>query len=135
MKPNKIAIFLLTLISVYLCTFMWGAVASERLAPTAPNGKLQRAKDKFLDYHKDTTNLDRTIMILQNALEIDPQHLEAMLLLSRAWLTYGYVKAPGDKEQIKAYKNGMDIAEKAVKILPKNPDAHFYYAANMAAMG
>ena len=29
----------------------------------------------------------------------------------------------------------MDIAEKAVEVSPRSPDSHFYYAANMAAMG
>lgn len=100
MKSNKRVLILLMLSFVYSYIFMGGVIASERFALLSTNaqlnGKLEIAKDIFLTYHKDTTNLDRSIEILQNVLENDPQNLGAMLLLSRAWLTYGYVRASDD---------------------------------------
>ncbi|HEX3033593.1 MAG TPA: hypothetical protein VHT73_00465 [Thermodesulfobacteriota bacterium] len=139
MKSNKLATFLLMLISAYFCIFLWSATGSERLALTTPkeqlNGKLEVAKDIFLTYHKDETNLDRSIEIFQNVLENEPDNLEALLLLSRAWLTYGYIRASNNEEKIAAFQNGMDIAKRAIEISPKSPDTHFYHAANMAALG
>ncbi|HSE83199.1 MAG TPA: hypothetical protein VLB01_01465 [Thermodesulfobacteriota bacterium] len=139
MKSKKAAVFLLMIIFVYSCMFMGSAKASGQLALATPkeqlNGKLETAKDIFLDYHKDITNLDRSIEILQNVLENEPQNLEARLLLARAWLTYGNVRASDDGEKIKAFQHGMAVAKKAVEISPKSPDTHFYYAANMAALG
>jgi tetratricopeptide (TPR) repeat protein len=139
MKPNKTVKFLLILIFVYSCVLTGSVPASQRIASLTTkgqfSGKLETAKDVFFTYHKDIKNLDKSIDILQNVLKNDPGNLEALLLLSRAWLTYGYVRTSSDEEKIAAYKHGMGIAKRAIKISPRSPNAHFYYAANMAALG
>jgi tetratricopeptide (TPR) repeat protein len=97
--------------------------------------RLEEAKKTYSNYYKDSMNLDRSISMLKEILEKDPKNVEAMILLSRVWLTYGYVRAPNDEEKIRVFKNGMNVAKRAVKLSPKNPDAHFFYVANLGSRG
>lgn len=97
--------------------------------------KLDEAKAIYFDYYKDSMNLDTSIRILDQILEVDPKNLQAMIFLSRVWLTYGYAKAPNDGEKIRVFKNGMDVAKKAIEFEPHNPDAHFFYVANLGSWG
>ncbi len=99
------------------------------------NASLEKARAVFLNYHKDSMNLDRSMEILEKILDDNPKDVEALIFLSRIWLTYGYAKAPNREERIKAYKNGEEIAKKAVGLEPENPDAHFFYVANLASLG
>ncbi len=97
--------------------------------------KLDEAKRIYFDYYKDSMNLDRSIKILENTLENDPKNIDALIFLSRVWLTYGYAKAPNDKEKLRVFKNGINAAKKAIEIAPDNPDAHFFYVANLGSWG
>ena len=97
--------------------------------------KLKMAKRIYLDYYKDSMSLDRSIEILKGILDKDPKNIEALILLSRVWLTYGYIKAPNNKEKLRVFKNGIKAAKKAVELAPDNPDAHFFYVANLGAWG
>ncbi len=99
------------------------------------NASLEKARAVFLNYHKDSMNLDRSMEILEKILDNNPKDVEALIFLSRIWLTYGYAKAPNREERIKAYKNGEEIAKRAVGLEPKNPHAHFFYVANLASLG
>ena len=94
---------------------------------------LEEAKSVYFDYYKDSKNLERSIGILEIILEKDPENLEALLLLSRVWLTYGYAKAPDDDEKSTAFKNGFEAARRALEIAPDDPDAHFYHVANLGS--
>jgi tetratricopeptide (TPR) repeat protein len=93
--------------------------------------KLDEAKRIYFDYYKDSMNLDRSIQILEN----DPENIDALIFLSRVWLTYGYAKAPNDREKLRVFKNGINAAKKAIEIAPDNPDAHFFYVANLGSWG
>ncbi|GBD39174.1 hypothetical protein HRbin37_01441 [bacterium HR37] len=97
--------------------------------------ELGRAQSVFFNYHKDSMNLDRAIDILQGILEKDPDNIEALLLLSRVWLTYGYAKAPNKEEMIRVFGNGVEVAKRALELVPENPDAHFFYVANLSSLG
>jgi tetratricopeptide (TPR) repeat protein len=93
------------------------------------------AEKIYLSYYEDFGNLDRAIDNLNKILEQNPKDVEAMTLLSRVWLTYGDVAAKDKNEKLRAYENGRDIAKKAMELSPKNPDAHFWYTANMGRWG
>ncbi|MCI0454219.1 MAG: hypothetical protein L0Y68_04390 [Candidatus Dadabacteria bacterium] len=97
--------------------------------------KVEEARSVYLDYYKDSMNLDRSINMLEEILEKDPNNVEAMILLSRVWLTYGYTKAPNDKEKIRVFKNGKDVGKKASELAPNNSDAHFFYVSNLGSLG
>jgi|GEM_PF-330870 len=86
-------------------------------------------------YYRDPSNIDKAIDMVEEKLSREPDNMEALLLLSRAWLTYGYVKARSKEDLIRVFENGTSAAEKAVEIAPRNPDAHFYYVANLASLG
>ncbi|MGH7800087.1 MAG: tetratricopeptide repeat protein [Thermodesulfobacteriota bacterium] len=137
----KYLIILLTLLTFNFSTFLTPIIADEytgnypNLTKEEINTKLEEAKAIYLDYYKDSMNLDRSIKILADILEVDPKNLQAMIFLSRVWLTYGYAKAPNDGEKIRVFKNGIDVAKKAIEIAPNNPDAHFFYVANLGSLG
>jgi len=134
-------IIFLTLLTFNFSPFSTPIIADEyignytNLTKEEINTKLEEAKAIYFDYYKDSMNLDRSIKILDEITEVDQKNLQAMLFLSRVWLTYGYAKAPNDEEKIRVFKNGMDVAKKAIELEPNNPDAHFFYVANLGSLG
>jgi tetratricopeptide (TPR) repeat protein len=97
--------------------------------------KLADAREAYINYYKDSLNLNRSISILENITHNDPSNLQALLLLSRVYLTYGHTEMPNHEEKIGLFKNGIETGKKAVELAPDNPDAHFVYVANMASLG
>lgn len=102
---------------------------------TQSNPKLEKAKSIFLNYHKNPTLLDETIEILEGIIKQNPSDVDTLIFLSRVWLTYGFVKAKNREERITALRNGKEIAQKAIDIAPDNPDAHFFFVANLSTLG
>jgi tetratricopeptide (TPR) repeat protein len=102
---------------------------------TESNPTLEKAKSIFLNYHKNPMILDETIGILEGVLKQNPSDIDTLIFLSRVWLTYGFVKATNKEERISAFRNGKEIAQKAIDISPNNPDAHFYFVVNLSTLG
>lgn len=96
---------------------------------------LEKAKSIFLNYHKNPMLLDETIGILEGIVKQTPTDVDTLIFLSRVWLTYGFVRATDKEERITAFRNGKEIAQKAIDISPNNPDAHFYFVANLSTLG
>lgn len=101
------------------------------------NGKssLKDAERTYLNYYEDFGNIVRAIDKLNRIIEQNPKDAEAMTLLSRVWLTYGDVVAKDRDEKLVAYEKGRDIAKRAIELSPNDPDAHFWYTANMGRWG
>lgn len=99
------------------------------------NSRFDHAKSIYLNYHEDSNNLFRSIDILREILIENPEDINALILTSRIWLTYGFAIAPTKEDRIKAFRNGKEVGKKAVESDPRNPDAHFYYVANISSMG
>ncbi len=102
---------------------------------TQSNPNLEKAKSIFLNYHKNPMLLDETIGILKGIVKQTPTDVDTLIFLSRVWLTYGFVKAKNKEERISAFRNGKEIAQKAIDISPDNPDAHFFFVANLSTLG
>ncbi len=137
----KYLIIFLTLLTLNISPFLTQILADDynenytSLTKEEINTKLEEGKTIYFDYYKDSMNLDRSIKILDEITEVDPKNLQAMLFLSRIWLTYGYAKAPNDEVKIRVFKNGMNMAKRAIELAPNNPDAHFFYVANLGSWG
>ncbi|MCI0455159.1 MAG: tetratricopeptide repeat protein [Candidatus Dadabacteria bacterium] len=93
------------------------------------------AESIYLRYYEDPQNLNRAIEKLDKTLKTDPYDIDALILLSRVWLTYGDVVAKSKDEKIKAYEKGRDIGKKGIELSSRNPDAHFWYMANIGRWG
>lgn len=124
---------------VFLCSFADHPLLDkdilEKPYPYPSSNGLNNEWETLAQYHKDPKKIDETIAMLEEKLASDPDNVEAILLLSRAWLTYGYVKARNKEDLIRVFENGKDKAAKAVALEPDNPDAHFFYVANLASLG
>lgn len=96
---------------------------------------IDRGWEVLAKYYRDPRAIDRAIEITEGVLKKEPGNVEALLFLSRLWLTYGYVKARSRLELIRVFENGTEAARKALEIEPDNPDAHFFYVANLASLG
>ncbi len=134
----KLVLLLLVLIATFTLASIVTAESDEKPVSGTREEvatELEMAKRIYLDYYKDSMNLDRSIEILEGILEKDPDNVEALIFLSRVWLTYGYAKAPNDKEKLRVFNNGIKAAKKAIELAPDNPDAHFFYAANLGSWG
>lgn len=138
MKHYRFTMLFLTLIASFSLTLIETAKSQEKPATVTKEevaAGLITAEEFYLDYYKDSINLDRSIRILNDVLKKAPKNLEALILTSRVWLTYGYAKAPNDKEKLRVFKNGIKMAKKAVELAPDDPDAHFFYVANLGSWG
>ncbi len=96
---------------------------------------LEDAREILSKYHANRLNIDRSLEITKGIVDQDPGNVEALIFLSRVWLTYGYVRERTTEGKIQSFENGKEIAELAIKIDPSNPDAHFFYVANLALVG
>ena len=138
--PNKTfllsALTLLCLVQIFPAGNAYCESVSVDTSPrndTAPT--LAQAWDVFSGYYKNTGKIDGTIALTDEILSLDPRNVAALVFLSRVWLTYGYVKARTKEDLMRAFENGVSAAEKAIEIEPDNPDAHFFYVANLASLG
>ena len=93
------------------------------------------AREILSKYHTNRLNIDRSLEITKGIVDKDPNNVEALIFLSRVWLTYGYVRERTKEGRISSFENGKEIAELAIELAPKNPDAHFFYVANLALVG
>ena len=96
---------------------------------------LDEAWKVFGGYNQDHDRIDETVAMTEEILKRDPDSVEALVFLSRVWLTYGYVKARTKDDLIRVFENGREAAKKAIEIDPRNADAHFFYVANLASLG
>jgi tetratricopeptide (TPR) repeat protein len=102
--------------------------------PAPAQSPVEAARTLIANYHKDVTWLDRARDLLEKSLKTDSQ-VEGMILLSWIYFTWGDVRAKDDEEKLAAYDRGRQLGKRAVELAPKNPDAHFWYAANTGRWG
>ena len=134
MLNNAYALSLL----LVLCSLLAPSASNSEVYPNTlniNNPSLDDARNVLVNYHKDSNSIDKTIGIIEVILEEEPKNVEALNFLSRVWLTYGHAKARSKEEMINCFEKGLKISEKAVELAPDNPDAHFYYVANLASLG
>lgn len=94
----------------------------------------EEARTLIAGYHKDVAWLDRARDLMEQHLKTDSQ-VDGMILLSRIYFAWGDVRAKDDEEKLAAYDRGRQVGKRAVELAPKNPDAHFWYAANTGRWG
>ncbi|MEM7009298.1 MAG: hypothetical protein AAF462_09225 [Thermodesulfobacteriota bacterium] len=113
------------------------AIDSPNITSPSPSGQfsVEDARAVLSTYHRNRLNIDRAMEITDDIIEKDPNNIEALIFLSRVWLTYGYVRERTKEGKIKAFETGREIAKRAIEIEPDNPDAHFFYVANLALVG
>ena len=102
--------------------------------PAPAQSPIEDARSILATYHKDVTRLDGARDGLEKFLKVDSQ-VDGMILLSRVYFQWGDVRAKDDEEKLAAYDRGRELGKRAVELAPKNPEAHFWYAANMAKWG
>ncbi|MFI5324143.1 MAG: hypothetical protein ACHQ6U_11605, partial [Thermodesulfobacteriota bacterium] len=138
--PNKTVNLLLCTLLFAVRLFVAGNAycESESVGATIKKDNapgLTQARELFSRYHKNTDKIDSTIALMNEVLKREPDNVPALIFLSRVWLTYGYVKARTKDNLILAFENGVSAAKKAKELAPDNPDAHFFYVANLASLG
>ncbi len=102
--------------------------------PTLAQSPIDEARTLIANYHEDVTRLDRARDLMENFLKTDSR-VDGMILLSRISFMWGDVRAKDDEEKLAAYDRGRQLGKRAVELAPKNPEAHFWYAANTAKGG
>jgi len=92
---------------------------------------LAKGEKLFFSYNEDLSRIQESMKIFEEAFQQDPKDIKPLLLLSRAWLTYGDDIPQNKEEREGAYLKGKEWAKKALKIDDKSAQAHFWYFANM----
>lgn len=95
---------------------------------------LDYARNIFFNYHKDPKNFDKSIDILSELLTSEPHNVDAIVFLSRVWLTYGHYIDGNTPEKWERFRQGSQIAQQAIRLSPSHADAYFYYVANEASL-
>lgn len=120
---------------------MAGAFAAALLAllfawtgPAWADSPLAEARALFARYHEDPARLDRARDLLEQMLREDPQP-EAFIFLAQVYLAWGDVRTQDREAKLAAYERGREVAKRAVELLPRNPEAHLWYAANLGRWG
>ncbi len=103
-------------------------------AARADGSALEQARVLRASYHEDPARLDRARDLLEQMLREDPQ-VAAFILLARIYFTWGDVRAQDTEAKLRAYERGRDVGKRAVELAPRNPEAHFWYAANLGRWG
>ena len=76
---------------------------------------LLQAQTVFFEYYKNPENFQKSIDIINNILLEDPNNCDALIFLSRIWLTYGhYLRDNSSPVKWDRFKNGSEIAQKAI---------------------
>jgi len=102
--------------------------------PALAQSSIEEARGLIANYHEDVTRLGRARDLMEKYLKTDSQ-VEGMILLSRISFMWGDVRTKDDEEKLAAYDRGRELGKRAVELAPKNPEAHFWYAANTAKWG
>jgi tetratricopeptide (TPR) repeat protein len=118
-----VAVVALLVVGV-LATSAAGAVAPPATGPVAEAWAL------FSGFHEDLARIDRSRVLLEDAVRREPS-LEALLLLAWVHLTWADLRAGTPDEKLAGYERGRDVAKRAIELAPRNPEAHLWYAANL----
>src|SRR5262249_14245602 len=107
-----------------------GNAAAATPPPRAATGSLLEAGNNITTFNEEPARIERARDALEREVARTPS-LDALLLLSWAYLAWGDYRAPNPDARIASYERGRDVALRAIEIAPKSPEAHFWYAANL----
>jgi tetratricopeptide (TPR) repeat protein len=82
-------------------------------------------------FHEDLTRIDRARDRLEGELTRSPT-VETLLLLSWLHFAWGDYRATTRDAKLASYERGQALAKRALELAPRSPDAHLWYAANLA---
>jgi tetratricopeptide (TPR) repeat protein len=102
--------------------------------PVLAQSPIEEGLSLIVNYHEDLTRLDRARALMEKFVKTDSR-VEGMILLSRISFMWGDVRAKDDEDKLAAYDRGRQLGKRAVELAPKNPEAHFWYAANTGRWG
>ncbi len=92
---------------------------------------IQDAEDLINTRQK--VNLEKAQQLLMDLLEGEPNNVQALCLMAKAHFYYGD-KVDKDR-RVEVFQQGQAFAERAVKLDPHSPDAHYWSAALMGRVG
>jgi tetratricopeptide (TPR) repeat protein len=107
-----------------------GHAVGAKPPPRQATGALLEAWNDITSFNEDPSRIDRARDALEREVARTPS-LDALLLLSWAHLLWADYRAPNVDARIASYERGRDVAQRAIDMAPRNPDAHFWYAANL----
>jgi len=84
--------------------------------------------------HMKMENLDQARAVLEDVIEQEPMHVQALYELSHVYFLIGD-KASTKEEKLELYNLGKDYGERAKKADKGCAEAHFWYMVNMGRIG
>jgi tetratricopeptide (TPR) repeat protein len=102
--------------------------------PVRAESPADSARTLLARYHEDPARIDRARELLESALRTE-RRVDTMVMLARACLLAGDVRARSREEKLAAYERGREIGQRAIELAPGNEEAHLWYVANMGRWG
>jgi len=103
-------------------------------APARAETAAETARALVARYHQDPAVIDRARDVLETALARDSQ-VETMIMLSYVCFLQGDTRATTAETKLAAYARGREVGQRAIKLAPRNHDAHVWYAINTGRWG
>jgi tetratricopeptide (TPR) repeat protein len=113
-----------------LCGLAFVLAGRALSAWATPNAAVLEVWKDVTTFHEDLARIDRARDLLENEVARRPS-LEALLLLSWVHLIWADYRAPDVSAKLASYERGRDVAQRAIDMAPRSPDAHLWYAANL----
>ena len=97
--------------------------------PTASTGDSKSQADDFYAQRADVMKVRQALIVLRQAYTANPSDYEIAWRLARANYYLG-THSTDDRETEKAFRDGIDAGNDAVKLNDRRPEGHFWLGAN-----
>jgi predicted Zn-dependent protease len=106
-----------------------GSGESVTTPPTASTGDSKSQADDFYAQRADVMKVRQALIVLRQAYTANPSDYEIAWRLARANYYLG-THSTDDTETEKAFRDGIDAGNDAVKLNDRRPEGHFWLGAN-----
>jgi len=113
---------------------LFGSLTIALLSAQSTDVQIEQAIQLYEMRHLNTENLQKSVEILQNIVNSEPNCLRVHYELSKVYFLLGDGAKTKD-EKLRLYNKGLEYGKKAIKINEDSEWSHFWYMVNLGRIG